>query len=234
MPPGKMSSQNLHKADQQYDDAIPKTSSESQKHHKLKQKYNLTYAEFEAMREAQAHCCASCGEPFTTGPRAVSVDHNHSTGMVRDLLCGSCNSTIGFSKENPARLRAAAAYLERHGGKKRTAWHIKKRYRRYYAVKEIPRDAQADIGRKRFTASLKTSDLTIANRRAALLVKKWDGMIEKVRWGGRYAEDEASFVQSCTPVVYPSRLEPSLQAQSQSVASPRGEGDSIKLTEYLA
>jgi len=44
--------------------------------------------------------------------RPLVVDHDHSTGRVRKLLCNACNLAIGMVQEDPARLRALAAYLE--------------------------------------------------------------------------------------------------------------------------
>jgi hypothetical protein len=41
------------------------------------------------------------------------VDHCHDTGAVRALLCIQCNAGLGHFDHNPARLRAAASYVER-------------------------------------------------------------------------------------------------------------------------
>jgi hypothetical protein len=43
--------------------------------------------------------------------RVLSVDHCHTTGRVRGLLCSLCNKAIGLLKDSPERLRAAINYL---------------------------------------------------------------------------------------------------------------------------
>ena len=59
--------------------------------------------------------CGKAAKPG--GVRAASklhADHDHATGRHRDLLCLSCNNGIGYFYDNPALLRAAADYIERH------------------------------------------------------------------------------------------------------------------------
>ena len=54
------------------------------------------------------------GECFICGAEAdLVVDHCHRSGKVRGLLCGRCNVALGFMRDNPQSLRAAADYLER-------------------------------------------------------------------------------------------------------------------------
>lgn len=60
--------------------------------------------------------CAICGDSETYQRdgklRRLAVDHDHSTGVVRGVLCTRCNSGLGMFRDKPALLRAAALYLE--------------------------------------------------------------------------------------------------------------------------
>ena len=76
---------------------------------KLKQNYGLTPDEVAALKEAQGHACALCLEV-----KPLNVDHSHSLGKVRGMLCTSCNTSLGKFKHDPALLRAAADYIEAH------------------------------------------------------------------------------------------------------------------------
>lgn len=44
----------------------------------------------------------------------TDADHDHTTGGVRDWLCHSCNVGLGMFQDDPALMRAAALYIERH------------------------------------------------------------------------------------------------------------------------
>ncbi|MGA4543566.1 endonuclease VII domain-containing protein [Uniformispora flossi] len=50
--------------------------------------------------------------PICLRPRPEHVDHDHSSGEVRGVLCFNCNSGLGQFKDRPDLLRRAAAYLE--------------------------------------------------------------------------------------------------------------------------
>ena len=74
--------------------------------------------EYAERLRAQGGVCAVCGQPETvidkrTGvPRELSVDHEHTTGCIRGLLCIGCNIALGHMHDSPDLLRAAADYLE--------------------------------------------------------------------------------------------------------------------------
>lgn len=45
------------------------------------------------------------------------IDHDHSTGLIRGLLCSRCNSAIGMFLESPELMLNAIRYLEFHKSK---------------------------------------------------------------------------------------------------------------------
>jgi hypothetical protein len=73
----------------------------------LKRKYGLTLEDFDRMLADQNGGCAICG---TQG--VDHVDHSHTTGEVRGILCFRCNAAIGQLDDDPERARALARYLE--------------------------------------------------------------------------------------------------------------------------
>jgi hypothetical protein len=74
----------------------------------LKRKYGLTLEDFDRMLADQGGGCAICGKNDVD-----NVDHDHSTGSVRGILCFRCNAAIGQLDDEPERARDLAAYLER-------------------------------------------------------------------------------------------------------------------------
>jgi hypothetical protein len=88
------------------------------KNTRLKSLYGITLDEYERMLEAQGHKCWCCGvehkEDGRYGP--LCVDHNHTTGDVRGLLCRRCNMVIGNVEESKELLTTLIDYLEVHNG----------------------------------------------------------------------------------------------------------------------
>lgn len=81
---------------------------------RLRRQYGLDAADFASWARRQGDVCAICREPgsSTRGAR-LHVDHDHSTGLVRGLLCTNCNRGLGYFKDSVERLIDAAEYLER-------------------------------------------------------------------------------------------------------------------------
>lgn len=84
----------------------------------LRRHYNLTEEEYNDILRGQNYLCAICGLDQMNDPRKkfLNVDHDHSTGFVRGLLCDNCNKMLGNSKDSPTNLRRAADYLESRSG----------------------------------------------------------------------------------------------------------------------
>lgn len=74
-------------------------------------KHRCTKERFDELLAEQDGKCAICGR----SPERLFVDHDHTTSLVRALLCRYCNSGLGFFGDDPHRLRAAAQYLETRG-----------------------------------------------------------------------------------------------------------------------
>lgn len=72
--------------------------------------YGVTPEIFERMLVEQDLACAICHNGF--GETIPHIDHDHSTGEVRGLLCSNCNVGIGFLQDDPEVLRSAIKYLE--------------------------------------------------------------------------------------------------------------------------
>lgn len=87
----------------------------------LKRDYGVDVEQYESLAKAQGNVCAICRRPETKIHRdgklySLSVDHDHVTGKARSLLCQKCNLAIGNFDDDTERLRAAVAYLQKHGG----------------------------------------------------------------------------------------------------------------------
>lgn len=72
----------------------------------LMAKYGISMDQWDDMLQAQGGGCAICGRR-----KKLYVDHDHSTGAVRALLCRNCNVGIGHFYDDADVLMAAVAYL---------------------------------------------------------------------------------------------------------------------------
>jgi hypothetical protein len=91
----------------------PSRWAKRERKNRLRREFGLTADIYDAMLEAQRGVCAICHMPDSRGIR-LAIDHCHTTGQVRALLCGPCNLALGNMQDSPDRLRAAAIYLEHH------------------------------------------------------------------------------------------------------------------------
>ncbi len=79
----------------------------------LMSNYGLTINGYDEMLKIQNNCCAICKRPDTGIERTkkLSVDHCHTTGKVRGLLCNWCNQGLGHFRDSPELLTNAVEYL---------------------------------------------------------------------------------------------------------------------------
>jgi hypothetical protein len=87
---------------------------------RFRRKFNISIEDYDRILESQGGTCAIChNESAVTHKRSgkvrdLAVDHSHETNITRGILCTDCNTALGLLGDSPDRLRAAAAYLERH------------------------------------------------------------------------------------------------------------------------
>jgi len=75
--------------------------------------YGITQEEYLEMLKKQNDSCAICHTKTAGGKNNVwHIDHNHTTGKVRGLLCWACNSGLGQFRDNVQSLTAAIKYLK--------------------------------------------------------------------------------------------------------------------------
>jgi hypothetical protein len=85
----------------------PEALSQAKRSEKLRQRYGITPEQYDDMLKSQDFKCAICGSEAE-----LCVDHCHTTGSVRGLLCHLCNVSLGGFKDNIASLAKAIEYLE--------------------------------------------------------------------------------------------------------------------------
>lgn len=94
----------------------PERTSENKRRYSL-QRYGLSVEEYDALFAAQNGACAICQKPETASRQGkliqLPVDHCHTSGRVRGLLCLRCNRAIGLLGDDVGLLKAAIDYLER-------------------------------------------------------------------------------------------------------------------------
>jgi hypothetical protein len=83
---------------------------------RLKYRFGITLEDFKLLLDKQNNMCAIC--KITTEDYAkinkhkFHVDHCHTTGKVRGLLCNNCNVSLGGFKDSKDLLEAAIKYLD--------------------------------------------------------------------------------------------------------------------------
>jgi hypothetical protein len=90
-----------------------------QRNSSLQATFGISLEKYNLMLDEQGRACAICGReefrihPKTGETKALSVDHCHSTGQIRGLLCSDCNFLLGNAKDSISTLASAIQYLSR-------------------------------------------------------------------------------------------------------------------------
>jgi len=91
---------------------VKKTHKEYNRKYNYKSKYNITVEDFSILLEEQNFSCKICKTNQNDLKKTLAVDHDHTTGKVRGLLCHKCNSALGLFKDSTESLKRAIQYLE--------------------------------------------------------------------------------------------------------------------------
>ena len=128
------------------------TVAEKSRARRLEKFFNLTVELWDIIHAYQHGVCASCGLPQKSGKR-LALDHSHKTGVVRGLLCSTCNRLLGRIERTYAKgvdivkiLDNLAAYLRESPATKALGREIRtfpgrfgtKRHRKYLADQKHP------------------------------------------------------------------------------------------------
>ena len=77
--------------------------------------YNITTEEYNEMLKTQNYKCSICSITIDkSGPNGLCVDHDHTTGKIRELLCSHCNTSLGMMKEDVGLLEKMILYIKKH------------------------------------------------------------------------------------------------------------------------
>lgn len=102
----------------QYKSNYRKGNSDRVRGHYLKHRYGVSLDTVRSLLKAQGGCCAICSRPLTLEGKGTAIDHDHTTGLVRGVLCICCNTGIGMLQDTPKLLLNAYNYLTQIRSKK--------------------------------------------------------------------------------------------------------------------
>ena len=77
--------------------------------------FGISLVEYNAMFASQNGLCAGCHKHQTQFKTRFAIDHDHKTGKVRGLLCGSCNWILGQVNDSTVQLQNLMDYLVKYG-----------------------------------------------------------------------------------------------------------------------
>lgn len=76
----------------------------------LKSMYNLSLEAYDELLKVQKEKCAICDKAFSELKKNPHIDHDHNTGQIRGLLCGSCNTKLGWYEKYKEQIEQYIVY----------------------------------------------------------------------------------------------------------------------------
>jgi len=97
-------------------DSVPSRSKKSRALNWIEWKWKISPIKYGVMEATQLGGCAICKQKPLEGKK-LAVDHDHRTGVIRDLLCNRCNLILGLLNDDDGLLIDIVEYLKRHSRK---------------------------------------------------------------------------------------------------------------------
>lgn len=99
-----------------YQNKYSKSRPEKIREQHYRREFGITTEDYNRMLKEQNNQCMICKRSDNhKRNRHFHVDHCHSTGKVRGLLCQKCNMGLGMFDDNLELIKTAVSYLESNG-----------------------------------------------------------------------------------------------------------------------
>ena len=79
----------------------------------IKRRYGIDLQDYQRILESQNGKCEICNGGLVRNRKRFDIDHCHTTGKVRGLLCSNCNRAIGLLRDNVRIAEKMVEYLQK-------------------------------------------------------------------------------------------------------------------------
>ena len=98
-----------------YRNKHPERVKAHERRYKIKKNWGMSPEEYDALIFSAECKCEICHKELIIGSNnnktKPCIDHDHSTGQIRGVLCGACNLAIGYLQDSADRCYSAFQYL---------------------------------------------------------------------------------------------------------------------------
>lgn len=158
-------------------------------------KYGLDHTAYDKILEEQRGQCRICGKKPKT--RQLNIDHSHTTGVVRGLLCAPCNGNLGWFEANYS---AALKYLEKvptyvtsaqaEAQERWGVWSVTWRKRKKYRPGEKERERMSGLTNfeaRKLVSHMKSHSTKESAEKFGIGIRLAEEIYRKYREGRKYA-----------------------------------------------